>query len=523
MMSQSMIQGIVFFLYIALMVLVGFLFYRRNATHSDYILGGRGMNVWVTSMSAQASDMSGWLLMGLPGLAYAMGASASEAIWTAVGLAIGTYLNWLIIAKPLRKYTQIAGNSLTIPDFLQNRFKEKSSLLKVIASLFILIFFAVYTASAFAAGANLFDYVFGIGYHKALIISVLVVTVYTFLGGFKAVCWTDLFQGLLMFLALVVVPFAIINGLNANGFDWASIEKINILPSGGEASFGLMGIIGALAWGVGYFGQPHILARFMAIRSSKEIRPARIIAIIWVVITLAAAVIIGILAGPYLKELATAGALDKAISSGVVTADGVLVAANQQKVFMVLVQQMFPTVVAGIFLSAVLAAIMSTADSQLLVTASAVSGDLYKPLFNKNATDKQLVWVSRIAIVAVAIIAGLLAIDPESSVFEIVSHAWAGFGAAFGPIIVCALFWRRCNAKGALAGVISGGVTALGWAYMPAILTAAGVNVPGFFSLYELVPGFLVSLLFIFVVSLATEAPSAEVLAEFDSVKQADI
>ena len=523
MMTQSVIQGIVFLAYIALMLLVGFLFYKKNETHSDYILGGRGMNVWVTSMSAQASDMSGWLLMGLPGLAYLMGGSLSEAVWTAIGLAVGTYLNWLIVAKPLRKYTQIAGNSITIPDFLQNRFRDKSSLLRVISSLFIIIFFVVYTASAFAAGAKLFNFVFDIDYQKALIISVLVVTLYTFLGGFKAVCWTDLFQGLLMFVALVIVPVAVLKGLNSGGFEWASLGEINILPSARESSFGAMGIIGAIAWGAGYFGQPHILSRFMAIRSSKEIKPARIIAIIWVVITLASAVIIGILANPYLKQIAAQGLLNAGISGGIVGADGAIAAGRQEYVFIIMVQQMFPTVIAGIFLSAVLAAIMSTADSQLLVTASAVSSDLYKPLFNKKASDKELVWVSRIAILVVAVVAGLLAVDPESSVFEIVSHAWAGFGAAFGPIILCALFWRRCNAKGALAGVISGGVTALLWAYMPAILKACGAGVPSFFSLYELVPGFLISLVFIFGVSLATEAPSAEVTAEFDSVKTADI
>ncbi len=516
----SVIQGVVFFLYLLAMILIGFCFYKKNSSHSDYVLGGRGMNVWVTSMSAQASDMSGWLLMGLPGLAYLV-SGVTEAIWTAIGLAIGTYLNWLIVAKPLRKYTQIANNSLTIPDFLKNRFKEKSEFLRIICALFIVIFFTVYTASMFAAGAKLFDFVFGIDYSTALIISVLVVTIYTFLGGFKAVCWTDLVQGLLMFFAIIIVPFAMLRTLNGDAISVSqAFENITIMPT---ENFGVMGIIGAIAWGLGYFGQPHILARFMAIKSSKEVRPARIIAMVWVILTLAAAVIIGIIARPYIAAIAGKGLITNPTISALIE-NGAISAGNQEKVFMILVQQMFPAIIAGVLLSAVLAAIMSTADSQLLVTASAVSGDLYKPLFKKNATDKELVFVSRIAIAAVAIVAGIIAIDPESSVFEIVSHAWAGFGAAFGPIILCSLFWKNTNAKGAAAGVISGGVVALVWAYMGNILGWFGITeLPAIFSLYEIVPGFIISLLFIFIVSKATGGASKEVIEEFESVKTADI
>ena len=517
--SQSIIQGIVLLLYLIAMVMVGFVFYKKNSTHSDYVLGGRGMNVWVTSLSAQASDMSGWLLMGLPGTAYLLGSGATNAVWTAIGLALGTYFNWLIVAKPLRKYTQIAGNSITIPDFLQNRFHSKSNVLRIFSALFILIFFTVYTSSMFAAGANLFDYVFGIGYIPALILSVVVVTAYTFLGGFKAVCWTDLFQGLLMFAAIIVVPCFMYKGLTSNTFEWSEIGKITLGVSEG---FGAMGIVSAIAWGLGYFGQPHILTRFMAIKSSKDIKPARRIAMVWVIVSLAMAVLVGILASPYIQYMFKTGQITDPSSLSILNANGMLEGANTQKVFMVLVQNMFPTVIAGLLLSAVLAAIMSTADSQLLVASSSFSSDIYNTLFNKNASEKTLLNVSRITIVVVAIIACLLALDPNSSVFEIVAHAWAGFGAAFGPVILCSLFWKRCNEYGALAGVISGGAVALLWAYVPTAIWGAD-NLPGIFTVYEIIPGFIVSLALIFIVSLATKAPSKEVIEEFESVKTADV
>lgn len=493
-------QGIVFLLYILVMIGIGFIFYKTKS-HSDYILGGRGMNVWVTSMSAQASDMSGWLLLGLPGLAYASALGATEAIWTAIGLAIGTYLNWLIVAKPLRKYTEIAGDSLTIPEFLQNRFHDKSALLRVIPSLFILIFFLIYTASAFVSGATLFQSVFDISYTTALIISIVIIVVYTFLGGFKAVCWTDLVQGIMMFLAVLFVGGVMYAQLSNPdvGANFSDVDKFNLFDS----EFGVMSIIGAIAWGLGYFGQPHILVRFMAIKDAKEIKPARRIAMVWVVVSLAAAVIIGLFGKPYLAA-----------------ANVPLVQENNpETVFMTLVSFIFHPVIAAILLSAILAAIMSTADSQLLVTASAISGDFYKAFIKKDASDKQLVWVSRLTIVAVAIIAGFFAANPESSVFEIVAHAWAGFGAAFGPIVLCSLFWKRCNAKGALAGIISGGTVSLLWAYAGNIAGWFGITtLPRIFSLYEIVPGFIVSLIFIFAVSLATEAPSKEIVSEFETV-----
>lgn len=508
MFNTGVIQGVIFFLYIAIMIGIGFLFYAKSNSHSEYILGGRGMNVWVTALSAQASDMSGWLLLGLPGLAYASTVGTTEAIWTAIGLALGTYINWLIVAKPLRKYTQVANNSLTIPEFLQNRFQDKSGLLRIIPAVFILIFFLIYTASGFVSGAKLFNLVFGIDYTVALIISIVIIVTYTFLGGFKAVCWTDLVQGIMMFCAVIIVAAVMYTSLNnVETFDVADLPKIMMFPDGSAESYTWMGIIGAVAWGLGYFGQPHILVRFMAIKSPKEVRPARIIAMVWVLVSLAAAVLVGYLGRPYFDILHQP-----------------LAAGAEETIFMVSVTKIFPIVIASILLSAILAAIMSTADSQLLVAASAVSGDFYKEFINKNATDKQLVWISRLTVVGIALLAGIFAANPNSSVFEIVSHAWAGFGAAFGPIILCALFWKRTNAKGAIAGIISGGVVALVWAYMSNIAGLFGVTeLPKIFSLYEIVPGFIVSLAFIFAVSLATEKPSAEMLEQFERVKTEEI
>lgn len=498
---SSLTHAIVFVLYIGIMIGVGFLFFTKSNSHADYILGGRGMNKWVTAMSAQASDMSGWLLLGLPGLAYASTLGAVEAIWTAIGLAIGTYINWLIVAKRLRKYSEKV-TALTIPEFFQKRFHDTGILLRVVPSLFILIFFLIYTASGFVSGAKLFNLVFNIPYTTALLISVIVIVAYTFLGGFKAVCWTDLIQGVMMFIAVVIIPVAMITTLKNSEFSMSDIQSFTILPS--ASGFGMMSVIGAIAWGLGYFGQPHILVRFMAIKSPEEVKPARIIAMIWVVISLAAAVMIGMFGKPYLAHIGAP-----------------LAAGAEETVFMVLVNKIFPTIIAAILLSAILAAIMSTADSQLLVTASAVSGDFFKAFINKNATDKQLVMVSRMTVVGVAVIAGLFASNPESSVFEIVSHAWAGFGAAFGPIMLCSLFWKNTNAKGALAGIISGGLTSLVWAYLPNIMRLFGVDsLPSIFSLYEIVPGFIVSLIFIFGVSLATGGADDAVKMEFESMKK---
>ena len=494
---------IVFLCYLIVMVGIGFYFFKKNKDASDYILGGRNLNPWVAAMSAQASDMSGWLLLGLPGTAYILFRGTSEAIWTAIGLALGTYLNWLIVAKRLRKYTAVAGDSITLPEFFENRFHDKKGILKGVSSVFILIFFLFYTASMFSAGAKLFQSVFNIPYLQALIIGAVIIVSYTFLGGFLAVCWTDTIQGVLMFLALIVAPivafFTLGGGDGITQLLEGIPEKFSLLPMA-DGGVDVLLLISALAWGIGYFGQPHILPRFMAIRSSKEIRPARIIAIIWVVITLGAAILIGVFGSLLYPDL-----------------------ADPEQVFITMVDKLFPPVITGILLTAILAAIMSTADSQLLVASSAVSSDLYGGLINKKAKPKTLLWISRITVIVISIIAALL-VSVENpvegtimykineSVFQLVAFAWAGFGAAFGPIVLFSLFWRRTTKQGALWGIISGGVTACIW----------WLNSGGIFDIYEIVPGFLVSSIVIIVVSLLTKLPE-EVGKEFDSVKTSQI
>ena len=493
--SQSIIQGIVLLLYLIAMVMVGFVFYKKNSTHSDYVLGGRGMNVWVTSLSAQASDMSGWLLMGLPGTAYLLGSGATNAIWTAIGLALGTYFNWLIVAKPLRKYTQIAGNSITIPDFLQNRFHSKSNVLRIFSALFILIFFTVYTSSMFAAGANLFDYVFGIGYIPALILSVVVVTAYTFLGGFKAVCWTDLFQGLLMFAAIIVVPCFMYKGLTSNTFEWSEIGKITLGVSEG---FGAMGIVSAIAWGLGYFGMPHVLLRFMAIGDANKLKLSRRVATVWVVISMAVSVFIGVIGNAMTK----AGVLPTLKDPETI----ILVVAD-----LISKHGVLATIIAGLILAGILAATMSTADSQLLAASSSASQNILKEVFMKDMSEKTGMLIARITVLVIALIGVFIARNPDSSVFQIVSFAWAGFGASFGPLVLLALFWKRSTFQGALCGMVSGGVMVFVWKFL---IRPMG----GALGIYELLPAFLLGLAVNVIVSLLTPAPSREVQDEFDKV-----
>lgn len=479
---------VTFIIYLVAMLGVGLFFYFRTKDLSDYVLGGRQLNGWVTSLSAQASDMSGWLLMGLPGYAYAAGL---ESIWIAIGLAIGTYLNWRIIARRLRVFTQIAGNSLTLPDFFENRFKDENKLLRIISAIFILVFFLFYTASGFVAGGKLFSTMFGIPYITALSVGALVIVSYTFLGGFMAVSWTDFFQGIMMFIAVVAVPILAVKSIGGINETITSLESFN--PNVLHAIIGLDGtkitlisIISLIAWGLGYFGQPHILARFMAVKSSGELKKARIIAMVWVVISLTAAVFIGLI--------------------GIVYLTTPLQGAETEKVFMIMVSKMCTPVVAGFLLAAVLAAIMSTADSQLLVTASSLTEDFYKVIIKKNASEKELIWVSRIAVVLVAIIAYFLAIDENSSVLGLVSYAWGGFGATFGPIIILSLFWRRMTRNGALAGMISGALVVIVWKQLSG----------GIFDLYEIVPGFICSVIAIVVVSLMEKEPKKEVTKQFD-------
>lgn len=467
-----------FLLYLLFMIAIGWFFYSRTKNLADYILGGRGLNSWVTSLSAQASDMSGWLLLGLPGYAYLSGL---EAAWIAIGLTIGTYLNWKFVANRLRRFTQAMGDSITLPEYFENRFQTTSRTLRVISALFILIFFLIYTASGFVAGAKLFSTVFGLSYNVALVVGVLVIISYTFLGGFYAVAWTDFFQGLIMFFAILIVPTLVVIKLGGAEQTIDILRRLNhnyltLLYDINGRPLSWIAIVSLLAWGLGYFGQPHILARFMAIRSADDIPQARCIAMVWVIISLTCAVLIGLVANAYLEPLA----------------DG-----ESETVYMVLVNRMVIPIVAGFLLSAILAAIMSTADSQLLVASSAITEDFYHTFFRKKASQAELVWVSRGTVILIAIFAFLIALDPNSSVLDLVAYAWAGFGATFGPIILLSLFWQRMTANGALAGIIVGGLTVLVWKQLSG----------GLFELYEIVPGFILSLAAIVIFSRKGDVP----------------
>ncbi len=483
-----LIIAIIFVLYLGLMVAIGFKFYSKTDDLSDYILGGRKLNSWVTAMSAQASDMSGWLLIGLPGTAYMIYAGTSEAIWTAIGLLVGTYLNWLLVAKRLRTYTQVSGNAITLPDFFENRFKDHRHILKIVSAIFTVIFFLVYTSSQFAAGGKLFNTIFGIDYTTGLIIGALIILAYTALGGFNAVCWTDTIMGATMFVALIVVPIVAI--VSMGGFDGVSDRLAALTPE----TLGLFprtnGIINtmllasSLGWGLGYFGQPHILARFMAIESPEMIKKSRLIAMVWVVITLFTATAIGVIGKAYMPNLV----------------DG-------ETIYMAMINEIFNPVVAGLLLCAILAAIMSTASSQLLVSASSVSKDLYATIFKKDSEGSGIVWASRITVIIISLIAIVIALNPNSSVFGLVSCAWGGFGAAFGPLILFALFWKRMTVQGAVTGMIVGGIVDLIW------YTQSG----GIFDIYEIIPGFVLSTITIVVVSLCTKVPQ-ELVEEFNEV-----
>lgn len=489
MVENSYTIGFTFAVYLLVMLGIGIVAYRRTHNLSDYILGGRSLGPWTSAISAGASDMSGWLLLGLPGAAYISGISAS---WIAIGLLIGTWLNWLIVARRLRSYSFHANDSLTLPDFFANRFRDNTHLLRVISAIFILAFFLFYTSSGLVAGGRLFETVFGLDYTMAVTVGTLTIIAYTFIGGFLAVSWTDLIQGLMMAAALAIVPiiaFADLGGAAGAGEALAAESEFMLSwfrdASSGEALTAI-GIISSLAWGLGYFGQPHILARFAAIRSEKDIPAARRIAVSWSALTLFCAIAVGLLGVGFVSR-----ELD-----------------DSETVFMIMVNLIFHPVIAGILLAAILAAIMSTADSQLLVSSSALTDDFYKALLRKNASQNELVWVGRFAVVAIAVIAYLLALNPEATVLDLVSYAWAGFGAAFGPALIMSLFWRRMNQWGALAGIIVGGVTVVVWAELSG----------GLFDLYEIVPGAVFAYLAIIVVSLATQEPSNEITAEFDTL-----
>lgn len=477
-----------FVLYLAVMIGIGLYYSRKQKSLSQYILGDRSLGPWLTSLSAEASDMSGWMLMGLPGYAYLHGLSA---FWTASGLILGTWANWVLTAKRLRTYTEIADNSLTIPDYLSNRFKDKKNILRFICAIFIMIFFIIYTSSGFVAAGKLFNTIFNIPYTTALLIGTFVVVFYTFLGGFGAVALTDFVQGTMMFFTVLYVPVAATFALGGPAPTWHALSKegadfFSLLLPSSSGMANLILFLSCAGWGLGYFGQPHILVRFMAIGNPNDLKKSTHIAMVWVIISLMAAIAMGIIGKTFLTTP--------------------LENANAERVFIIMSQQLSTPFFTGIIWSAILAAIMSTASSQLLVTASAVAKDLYQPFIHKGASQKELLLVSRITVLVVALIAIFLAADPNSYIFQIVSYAWAGFGACFGPAILLSLYWKRMTLRGAYAGVLVGGITVLIWRQFQ------------WLGLYELVPGFLLSALSIIVVSLLDKAPDMDIQNKFDEM-----
>lgn len=489
-MENSFAITTTFITYLLLMLGIGIVAYQRTKSSSDYFLGGRSLGPWPAALSAGASDMSGWLLLGLPGYAYASGI---EAFWLAGGLLVGTWLNWLISAKRLRTYS-ITTDALTLPEFLSRRFNDNSKLIQVISAFFILLFFLFYTSSGLVAGGKLFETVFGIDYSTAVIIGTVCVVSYTLFGGFLAVSWTDLVQGLLMSAALLIVPITAMNGgLNTLETDLASInpELLTLWNDSNGEPLSIIAIISLVAWGLGYFGQPHILARFKASRSNKDLTTARRIAVMWTALSMVGAMLVGLVGLVY------------------VTNSGVSV-DDSEKIFMLLVNSLFHPVVAGILLAAILAAVMSTADSQLLVSSSALAEDFYKQLFKKDASSEEIVLVGRIAVIGISVVALVLAMNPESSVLGLVSYAWAGFGAAFGPAIILSLYWSRMNRNGALAGILVGGITIVVWKQLEG----------GWFDVYEIVPGIIFSSLAIILTSLLTAEPEESVKSQHEKFKK---
>jgi sodium/proline symporter len=495
---------LVIILYLLFVLIVGIKFSKSNKTTEDYYLGGRKLGPIVTAMSAEASDMSSWLLLGIPGLAYASG--LADPFWTSLGLAVGTYFNWRIVARKLRRYSQI-NNSATIPAFFSNRFGDDKNILSLISAIVIIVFFVPYTASGFSACGKLFNSLFGVDYMVAMIIFALVIIAYTTLGGFLAASTTDLVQSIIMTIALATILFY--GASQAGGwravFDNAGrisgYLNFDHMVSGGFAvPYNLLTKISTLAWGLGYFGMPHILLRFMAIEKEEKLELSREIATTWVIIAMFTAIIIGFVARA-------------------MTANGAIAALDDPETAIIKISELLSShgvltaCVAGLILAGILAATMSTADSQLLAAASSASDDIYGKFFSKGMDDKKKMLIARMAVVIMSVIALFIAADPESSVFQIVSFAWAGFGAAFGPLMILALYWKRTNKYGALAGMISGGVMIFVWKFL--IKPLGGV-----FGIYELLPGFIISFVSIVIVSLATSAPGGKVIEDFEKASE---
>jgi sodium/proline symporter len=475
------------------LVMLGIGLYAFKTTKQDssgYLLGGRQLGPAVTALSAGASDMSGWMIMGLPGAMYLTGMSN---VWIAVGLIIGAYINYLIVAPRLRMYTELASDSITLPEFFENRFEDKTRLLRIISSIVIIVFFTVYTSSGVVGGGKLFESSFGLSYELGLYVTAGVVVVYTLFGGFLAVSMTDFVQGCIMIVALVLVPAVVL--IEFDGY--SSIHEIitNVDPKRLDFISGTttLGIISALAWGLGYFGQPHIIVRFMAIRSVADVKVARRIGMSWMIVAIIGAMATGFFGIAYVTQ-------------------NNLILNDPETIFILLSQALFHPLIGGFLLAAILAAIMSTVSSQLLVTSSSLTEDFYKAFLKKNASDKELVLIGRLCVAAVALIAIGLAYNRDSSILQLVSNAWAGFGAAFGPLIIFGLYWKRMTFTGALAGIIVGATTVLIWIYAP--FSIDGKSLSSF--IYEIVPGVILSSLSIVVVSLMSGEPSKEIQSMFD-------
>lgn len=491
---------IAFILYFVIVIAIGifFMLKTKNGNEEDFFLGGRQMGPWVTAMSAQASDMSGWLLMGFPGsiLAFGMG-----KVWIGIGLAIGTAANWIFVAKRLRNFSKAANDSITLPQYLNNRFAANNRVLQIICAVVFLVFFTIYVASSFVAGATVLTSVVPQLAGKeniALLIFALIIIAYTFSGGFSAVCWTDFFQGIMMLCALLAVPIMILVVKNPDAANLSFMNADGTLNEFIKNPFAASpaDIISGLGWGLGYFGMPHILVRFMSIKKASMVKKSATVAIIWVILSLGASIAIAILGRMLIgQQLVAAGA--------------------QQTIFIELVKDLFPGFVAGILLSAIIAAAMSTADSQLLVASSSFTSDIYKPVFRKKASDKEILWVGRGVVVAVAVVAYFIASSKGSgaqAIMDMVENAWGGFGASFGPVIILSLFWKKTTYSGAIAGVVGGAVTDVVW--LLCLTEKTGI--------YEIIPGFAVGLILCIVVSLLGKAPSKEVTDIFEKATAKD-
>jgi sodium/proline symporter len=476
---------ITFIAYLLLILFLGIKAYKRTHNLDDYILGGRKLGSVVTALSVGASDMSGWLLLGLPGAIYLAGISE---VWIGIGLVIGAYLNWLFVAKPLRVFSQQANNSLTLPDYFENRFNDKTRVLRVISAIVILLFFTFYTASGLVGGAILFENSFGLEYNTALLAGTFIIVAYTFVGGFLAVAWTDAIQALLMLAALLIAPLAVLNGAGGTDVVLEQLQQTNPESTNLFANLTLLGFVSLIAWGLGYVGQPHILARFMAVESPQKLDPARRIAMAWMLVVLFGSVSTGLAGIAYFADQP----LD-----------------NPETVFIALSQSLFNPWIAGIITAAILSAIMSTIDSQLLVSSSVISEDFYRVFVRPKASEKELLLVSRIAVVAIALLALVIASDRNSRVLDLVSYAWAGFGGAFGPVIVFSLFWRKMTALSAVIGMVIGAVTVVVWSNLSG----------GLFDLYEIVPGFLFASIAIVLISLMKPEQNDSTLEQYDSVQ----